>query len=103
MPAKESIDRCLLGRYSACMANEQIVSSYAAKGGRARASALTHEQRREIARAAATARWSREGHAVPVQATYGAPDRPLKIGEIEIPAYVLVDGRRGLGQRGLQT
>ena len=85
------------------MANEQIVSSYAAKGGRARASALTHEQRREIARAAATARWSREGHAVPVQATYGAPDRPLKIGEIEIPAYVLVDGRRVLAQRGLQT
>jgi hypothetical protein len=28
------------------------------------------------------------------QATHGSPDHPLKIGEIEIPCYVLEDGRR---------
>jgi hypothetical protein len=43
-----------------------------------------------------------KSHA-PIQATYGAPDRPLRIGEIEIPCYVLVDGRRVLATRGLQA
>jgi len=37
------------------------------------------------------------------QAIYGSPDHPLKIGEIEIPCYVLEDGTRVLSQRGLQT
>jgi len=82
---------------------EPTVSEYAAEGGKARANALTREQRREIARKAAITRWQREGYTVPVQATYGAPERPLRIGTIEIPCYVLVDGRRVLAQRGLQT
>lgn len=75
----------------------------AAKGGLARAKVLTPERRSEIARAAVEARWSREGHIMPVQATYGAPDRPLRIGGIEIPCYVLADGRRVLAQRGMQA
>jgi hypothetical protein len=79
------------------------VAGYAAEGGKARAVALTREQRREIAHIAAVARWSKEGHIMPVQATYGAPDRPLRIGTIEIPCYVLADGRRVLAQRGLQA
>ena len=33
----------------------------------------------------------------------GAPDRPLVIGDIEIPCYVLEDETRVLSQRGLQT
>ena len=33
---------------------------------------------------------------------YGAADRPLKIGDTEIPCYVLADGTRVLAQRGLQ-
>lgn len=37
-----------------------------------------------------------------MMAKYGAPDRPLKIGDIRIPAYVLSDGTRVLAQRGLQ-
>jgi hypothetical protein len=82
---------------------DAVVAGYAAKGGNARASALTREQRSEIARTAAAARWAKEGHSMPVQATYGAPDRPLRIGLIEIPCYVLADGRRVLAQRGLQT
>src|SRR6266403_5905802 len=36
-------------------------------------------------------------------AKYGAVDRPLRIGEIEIPCYVLADGTRVLAQRGLQS
>jgi hypothetical protein len=32
------------------------------------------------------------------QATHGSPDHPLKIGDIEIPCYVLEDGRRVLVQ-----
>lgn len=35
--------------------------------------------------------------------TYGSPDRPLTIGAIEIPCYVLEDTTRVLSQRGLQT
>ncbi len=35
------------------------------------------------------------------KATHGAADNPLKIGDIEIPCYVLDDGTRMLVQRGL--
>lgn len=48
-------------------------------------------------------RWANEGKLAPLFAKYGAPDRPLKIGPIEIPCYVLVDGTRVLAQRGLQS
>ena len=70
------------------------------RGGYARAEALSSEQRHEIARKAASARWS---GAPVLQATHGSPDHPLRIGEIEIPCYVLEDGTRVLSQRGLQT
>ena len=48
-------------------------------------------------------RWANEGKAQPILAAYGTPDRPLKIGDIEIPCYVLADGMRVLAQRGLQS
>jgi hypothetical protein len=38
-----------------------------------------------------------------VQATHGSPDHPLRIGELEIPCYVLEDGRRVIHQRGMVT
>jgi hypothetical protein len=72
-------------------------------GGQARASKLTKSRRAEIARAAAQARWSKLGDSTAIKARYGTPERPLKIGEIEIPAYVLPDGTRLLAQRGLQS
>ncbi|HEX4146444.1 MAG TPA: P63C domain-containing protein [Pirellulales bacterium] len=78
---------------------EEFGSSEAGKkGGKARAEKLTPEQRSEIARRAAAERWGSE--ALPI-ATHGAPDHPLKIGDIEIPCYVLNDGRRVLVQRGM--
>lgn len=36
------------------------------------------------------------------KATHGTPDHPLRIGDVDIPCYVLEDGTRVLSQRGLQ-
>lgn len=72
------------------------------QGGKARAANLTKEERSAIARKGAMTRWANEGKLQAVLAAYGAADRPLKIGEVEIPCYVLVDGTRVLAQRGLQ-
>jgi hypothetical protein len=72
---------------------------YGSKGGKARAKKLSAEQRKQIGLAGSVARW---GKPVP-EAKYGSPDRPLRIGEIEIPCYVLADGRRVLVQRGMMT
>jgi hypothetical protein len=78
---------------------EEFGSSEAGKkGGEARARKLTKEQRSEIARKAAAERWG--GELIPV-VTHGSTDHPLKIGEIEIPCYVLDDGRRVLVQGGM--
>ncbi len=68
-----------------------------ARGGHARANKLTSEQRSEIARRAAAARYSDDIK----KATHGSADHPLKIGDIEIPAYVLEDGRRVLSLGGM--
>lgn len=80
--------------------NEESIQSL---GGQARANKLTKLQRSEIARTAALARWEGEGRASAMRAHYGAPEKPLKIGDIEIPCYVLSDGTRLLAQRGLQS
>ena len=75
----------------------------AAKGGNARAKSLSPEQRSEIARNAVLKRWEREGKPAPLTAHYGALERPIRIGPIELPCYVLSDGTRVLAQRGLQS
>ncbi|MGA2182845.1 MAG: P63C domain-containing protein [Bryobacteraceae bacterium] len=84
--------------YDSIMEPDSTVQSL---GGQARAQKLTHQRRAEIARRAAEARWAKGGPTI--AAHYGAPDRPLRIGEIEIPCYVLSDGTRLLAQRGLQS
>lgn len=65
-----------------------------ARGGHARASRLTPEERRESARRAAVARWSESVS----EAVCGSADQPLRIGDIEIECYVLDDGTRVLTQ-----
>jgi hypothetical protein len=70
-----------------------------ARGGVARAQQLSPEQRKAIAEKAAAARW---GTDLPV-ATHGSPDKPIRIGDIEIPCYVLPDETRVLAQRGLHS
>lgn len=67
------------------------------RGGKARAAALAPEERQEIARRAALARW--EGNLP--EASFGSPDRPLRIGDLEISCFVLSDGRRVLTQGGM--
>lgn len=71
-----------------------------AVGGRARAEALSPARRQEIAKVAVRARI--ELGKLP-KATHGSADHPLRIGDIEIPCYVLEDGTRVLSQRGLQA
>jgi len=80
-------------------ANDAEVSGRAA-GGRARAEALSPERRKEISNKAVLAK---KDLAKLPKATHGSADHPLKIGDIEIPCYVLADGTRVLSQRGLQT
>jgi hypothetical protein len=65
-----------------------------AAGGKARAAALPPERRREIARKAASARWTEPTK----EAICGSPDKPLVIGDAEIECYVLDDGTRVLTQ-----
>ena len=71
-----------------------------AKGGAARAEALTPEQRKAIARKGADAK--KELASLP-RATHGSEDNPLRIGDVQIPCYVLEDGRRVLTRQGLQV
>lgn len=75
----------------------------ASKGGHARAQALTKEERSAIARKAVEARWQKAGKTPEkiAVATHGSPDRPLKIGDLEIPCYVLADGKRVIVRRGI--
>ncbi len=71
-----------------------------AKGGAARAQALTPERRKEIAQRAAAAK--KELAGLP-RATHGSEDHPLVINDVKIPCYVLEDGRRILTRQGLQV
>lgn len=69
------------------------------RGGKARAERLTPEQRAQIARTAAHSRWGGDGPVL--KATHGSSDRPLVIGSLSIPCYVLEDGRRVLSLGGM--
>jgi len=68
-----------------------------AKGGVARAKSLSPEDRKRIAQTAAAKRWS----TPQLRATHDSADHPLRIGELEIPCYVLEDGRRVLSMGGV--
>lgn len=76
----------------------------ASKGGKARAKSLTPQERSAQARYAVEKRWEREGKLKKVPIVLcGSPDQPLRIGEIDIPCYVLDDERRVIVQRGMMT
>jgi P63C domain len=72
------------------------IAEVASEGGRARAESLSPEEREEIARKAAIARWNA---GIP-KATHAGV---LHIGDIEIPCAVLDDGTRVLTQRGFSV
>lgn len=89
----------------------------ASKGGHARASALTPDERREIARRASRARWAKAGKdpgpeadeefdllaplipPAPSEKPYSMFQGVVAIGSIELQCHVLNDGRRVLTQR----
>jgi hypothetical protein len=111
-PSKYFIDNMCPSKYFLLMPDDNPTSEAAkelsklgaSKGGIARAKSLTPEQRRAIAVGAIEARWNKAGKVDTVaQATHGSPDSPLRIGDVEIPCFVLEDGRRVLAQRGMIT
>ncbi|NNC10714.1 hypothetical protein HII28_02275 [Planctomonas sp. JC2975] len=67
-----------------------------AAGGKARAASMSADERREVAKKGAAARWAE------IPTVYaGSVDRPLIIGDIEIECYVLDDGTRVITQGAL--
>jgi len=78
---------------------ETRIEDHASKGGKARAKALTKQERSEIARRAVEARWERTGQLRNrlLKATHTGE---LKIGDTTIPCAVLEDGTRLLTQYG---
>lgn len=79
------------------MSDDEITPQ--SKGGIARATKMSSEERSAVAKAGATARWDKM-KTLP-KATHGSADHPLKIGDTEIPCYVLDDGRRVLSLGGM--
>lgn len=76
-----------------------------AKGGKARAKNLSPERLREIALMGVAAKKEKAEGPLP-KVTHGDPSHPLVIpggpsGTIEIPCFVLDDGKRVLHQRGM--
>jgi hypothetical protein len=70
----------------------------ASLGGKARAKALSNEEKSESGRIAAEARWEKEGKLKPIpRATH---EGILTIGNMEIPCAVLENGTRVLTQSG---
>jgi len=69
-----------------------------AKGGLARAAKLTPEERSAIARKGALAKQAKRDDPKLPNAEYKGV---LKIGELEIPCFVLEDGRRVISGRGM--
>ncbi|MBP9671101.1 MAG: P63C domain-containing protein [Ottowia sp.] len=86
-----------LSERSLVMDEEKKELTGRAKGGAVVAAKMTPEQKAERARKGAQARW---GEKV-LKATHGSADHPLRIGDLEIPCYVLEDGRRVLSLGGM--
>src|SRR4051794_14122826 len=74
------------------------------KGGLERSRKLSSDERKAIASAGAQARWAKAQpeRAMLPKAICGSTARPLRIGELAIPCYVLDDERRVLTVAGMQ-
>jgi P63C domain len=69
------------------------------RSGKASAAKLTPEQRRERSKKASAIRWD---NTIPI-VTHGNEDRPLIIGSIKIPCYVLSNGKRVLVESSMAS
>jgi hypothetical protein len=78
------------------MQEVKMISSIQSKGGKARAKKLAPKERRNIASAAAKARWS-EFSSLPSVDFPGT----LRLGNVSIPCAVLTDGTRVLSENGI--
>lgn len=83
------------------MSEERENDTPQAKGGRARAQKMSPEDRREVAKAGAAARWRihEPDGSQPIHQAIAVGD--LQIGEITIPCAVLDDGTRVVSMRGM--
>ncbi len=82
------------------MEDAKVEPTGRAKGGAARAAKLSPEERSAIARKGALARNAKkEGQKLPHAAYKGV----LKVADLEIPCFVLDDGRRVISGRGMTT
>src|SRR3990167_7059406 len=96
------------------MAKKTQLQENASKGGRARASVLTPQERSEIARDAAKRRWIKTGTAKEIESRDADGRGPteildkqpyslfrgiLEIGNVQIECHVLSNGMRVLTQR----
>src|SRR5438046_2812702 len=76
----------------------QTVADVGAQGGKARAEALSPDERTDIARHAAESRWRRNGGpGIPIATHSG----DIRIGNVVLPCAVLEDGTRVLTQKGV--
>jgi hypothetical protein len=71
--------------------------SHQSKGGKIRSENLTPDERKKIASIAAKARWAED---LP-KAESGNENTPIRIADIEVPCYVLDDGRRVVATNGM--
>jgi hypothetical protein len=105
-----------MSKGKATKAGKELAKRGASKGGRARASVLTSQERSEIARAASRARWGKADDAdppIPPEAVEPPADGPdddlpysmfpgtLPIGDKELECHVLNDNRRVLTARAV--
>jgi hypothetical protein len=120
MPAKQALTDACLACMLRSMTDESTISAHAAKGGKARASVLTDDQRKAIARDAALVRWGnrtsdQKASKSPIQQSEATKEKPksaeadgvpialfpgkLAIGGTEFSVYVLDNGKRVMAQR----
>ena len=71
------------------------------KGGRARADNLTREERREIARLGAQARWDGLREDDGIELPKATHQGKMIVGSLTLDCYVLEDGRRVFHKRGM--
>lgn len=72
------------------------------KGGLARAETLSREEKKEIARKGAIARWNRQSLVLdPTAMPEASHQGDLPIGDVALECYVLEDGRRLFHKRGM--
>lgn len=76
---------------------KSVLAEGRAKGGKAAAAKMSPAERKQRGAKGAAARW---GEKI-LNATHGSANHPLRIGEVEIPCYVLEDGRRVLSLGGM--